>query len=64
MTYIDRIENEASKTQQTKASSHAKFDARPLLDKITLVFLLNHQNEYPNQTYITYQSYCLQLIFQ
>ena len=56
MTYIDRIENEASKTQQTKASSHAKFDARPLLDKIILVFLLNHQNENPNQTYITYQS--------
>ena len=64
MTYIDRTENEASKIQQTKASSHTKFDVRLLLNKIKLVFLLNHQNENPNQTYITYQSYCLQLIFQ
>ena len=55
MIYIDRIENEASNIQQ-KTSSHTKFDVRPVLNKIKLVFLLNHQNENPNQTYITYQS--------
>ena len=56
MIYIDRIENEASNIQQTKASPHTKFDVRPLLNKIKLVFSLNHQNENSNQTYITYQS--------
>ena len=51
MIYIDRIENEASNIQQTKASPHTKFDVRPLLNKIKLVFSLNHQNENSNQTY-------------
>ena len=34
VTYVNRIENEASKIQQTKASTHTKFDVCPLINKI------------------------------